>query len=195
MTLTGKKHTESGAELNDAIKKRLIGAIMLGCLAIIFIPMLLDGEGLKSPELVIEMPVAPLIPAVPDIQPVRPDFAVQEDQLRASAIEAELAATSSVQTDQPEDYNGPALDEDGLPEGWVVRMGAFAERANAQALEQRLRALDHKAFTRPLTTSQGILTAVYVGPVIDRREAERLQSVLNDAIAIQGVITEFTIDD
>ena len=44
------------------MKQRLVGAIVLGCLAIIFLPILLDGEGVSPPEMNIAIPTAPAFP-------------------------------------------------------------------------------------------------------------------------------------
>lgn len=204
--------------MNEAVKQRLVGAVVLGCLAIIFIPMLLDGEGLTSPDLVIEVPVAPLIPAVPDKQPVRPAFALEEEaRLSADQVvdpnlqESEGESTGvageagenaenaspprETVADTEQAFSQPGLDSQGLPEGWVVRMGAFGERPNAEALEARLQGMDYKAFIRPVSTSQGTLAGVYVGPVISRDEAERLRTELSTEVDIQGVVTRFSIDD
>lgn len=191
--------------MNTVMKQRLVGTVVIGCLAIIFIPILLDGEGLTPPELTDSIPDAPPMPLVPQIEAQRPE--IRSDTLENTQVtsrsnaEAETvdtatdANTNSIAETPPPAPAQPQLNNAGLPETWTVRLGSFGELANAEALVTRLRERDYRAFTRPLSTSRGPLTGVYVGPVLTQREAASLQQELVSAFELEGVVIQFSIDE
>jgi len=77
--------------LNQALKQRLVGTLVLGCLAIIFIPLLLDGEGVSPVGVDTRMPEAPALSYEPLPLPERP--VIDADALSAAdAGSAEFAA-------------------------------------------------------------------------------------------------------
>ncbi|MEX1056729.1 MAG: SPOR domain-containing protein, partial [Natronospirillum sp.] len=98
--------------------------------------------------------------------------------------------TSTSQND-----TAPRLDPEGLPQGWSVRLGTFGNQDNAEGLVSRLREAGHKAYSRGISTANGPLTAVYVGPVLSRSEAETLQEELSATFELDGLVVEFTIEE
>lgn len=179
------------------MKQRLVGTLVIGCLAIIFIPILLDGEGISPPAMTSTIPQAPPRAVVPDVSPQRsqasPDTLPEPDVFNNTGQDREpqVADTTAATPPAPE---RPRLDSSGIPETWSVRLGSFAELANAEALVTRLRDNGYKGFSRPLETSRGTLTGVYVGPVLTQAEAARLQQELAQAYELEGVVVQFSID-
>lgn len=217
------------------MKQRLAGTLVLGCLAIILIPLLLDGAGIQPPPLSANIPPAPQLDNTPIAEPVRPEIAAdslppQGTEVGATAdttgantaqplpaidanealvpaapqaaatpapaepdaLEAAVAAVMARNTPANSD-NTPALDASGLPLSYVVRLGSFAERANADRLVSRLLAANHKAYARQVTTADGVMMAVYVGPVLTRDEATTLrQRMASDFQLPNGVVETFT---
>jgi len=90
---------------------------------------------------------------------------------------------------------GPALDARGLPEAWSVRLGAFSSQSNATNLVARLQQAGHRAYTRRVSSSQGELTAVFVGPLIDRAAAQSLMESLRQDFQLNGLIVRYEIDE
>jgi DedD protein len=88
----------------------------------------------------------------------------------------------------------PVLDSDGLPEGWSVRLASFASAANAGALVERLMARGHRTYVRQITSSQGPLTAVFVGPGADRAAMLQLQRQLQDEFQLAGIVVRYEIE-
>lgn len=182
------------------MKQRLVGTVVIGCLAIIFIPILLDGEGLTPPELTDSIPDAPPMPVVPQIEAQRPELSPDtldnaQDTSRSIAETANASTSNTTAETPPPAPEQPQLNNAGVPETWTVRLGSFGELANAEALVTRLRERDYRAFTRPMSTSRGPLTGVYVGPVLTQREAANLQQELAGAFELEGVVIQFSIDD
>lgn len=89
----------------------------------------------------------------------------------------------------------PVLDSDGLPEGWSVRLASFASEANARTLMDRLQARGHRAYTRQITSSQGPLVAVFVGPGVDRAVMVQLQRQLSEEFQLSGMIMRYEIEE
>jgi cell division septation protein DedD len=79
----------------------------------------------------------------------------------------------------------------GLPEGWAVRLGVFADTANAEKLLKQLVDADHKAYARRMGADR---TAVFVGPVLSRAEANRLVGELSDRFQLNGMVVRFEIE-
>lgn len=194
--------------MNQAMKQRLIGTIVLGCLALIFIPIFLDGEGIEEPApLSITVPPAPEITIVPAPEPVRPVILSDTDALDindTNVTAPDLATMPQVSdpdpaapddTSQPEadipqeappvaspaqtaSATEPRLTTQGIPEGWSVKLGTFGDRSNAEALVARLILENYKAYSRPVKSGSQTMLAVYVGPVLTQAEAKSLQAEL-----------------
>lgn len=188
--------------MKSAMKHRLVGTIVIGCLAIIFIPILLDGEGVTPPALNTNIPQAPTMPTVPDINPVRPEITADStpvvdtvDTVEATdPVPEESGQTADNGTAAPPTPERPRLTAAGVPETWTVRLGSFGEAVNAEALVERLRNNGYKGFSRPLQTSRGTLTGVYVGPVLTQADAVSLQQELARAFELEGVVVQFSIE-
>lgn len=79
--------------MNQAMKQRLVGTLVLGCLAIILVPLFLDGKGIQSPPLTATIPAAPQFDAGPIAEPVRPT--ITADSLPAPGKEAAPAVADT----------------------------------------------------------------------------------------------------
>jgi DedD protein len=215
------------------MKQRLVGTLVLSSLALIVIPLLLDGEGVERPPLSATTPPAPEFDTTPLPDPVRPEIladsqtpaidtaepeltpelttevavdAVPEETVAETdappAAESETAPTTEPVEDiaatpaaEPaeapaQSTSAPALDASGLPEGWVVRLGAFRDRTNADALVTRLVAAGHKAYIRPVMSGDVALSGVFVGPVPTSNEASALQTELKSRFQINDAIVQ-----
>jgi DedD protein len=88
----------------------------------------------------------------------------------------------------------PVLDSAGLPEGWSVRLASFSSEANARSLVERLQARGHRAYTRQITSTQGPLIAVFVGPGVERTAMLQLQRQLQEEFQLSGMVVRFEIE-
>jgi DedD protein len=181
------------------MKQRLVGAIVLGCLAIIFLPILLDGEGVSPPEMNIVIPAAPTFPDPLELEPQRPIVLSDTDELRldteAAVVVVDAIAVDTSGTEQELSAEFPELNLEGLPQAWSVRLGLFGDSANAETLIAELLGQGYRAYSDLLKTTQGELTAVLVGPVLTRVEAEALRIELSSNFNLDALIVDFNIDD
>jgi len=85
--------------LNQAMKQRLVGTLVLGCLAIILAPLLLDGNGIQAPPLTATIPAEPKFDNTPIAEPARP--VIVSDKLPASGQEPPETATTPAKSALP----------------------------------------------------------------------------------------------
>ena len=138
-----------------ALKQRLVGAIVLIALAVIFLPMLLDGSG--TPErLDVEVEI-PERSEAPQSQFDEPD------------VGAELSAGATGGGD-----DSAAEPMEPAVTGWVVQVGSFTREANAVVLRDRLRKQDYAAFVEEGEADGKPVWRVRVGPVPEESEAREM---------------------
>ena len=77
--------------------------------------------------------------------------------------------------------------------GWVVQLGSFRHQKNVQELLKLLEKAGYRAFSRPVKTSSGILTKVFVGPDLKKENLENALSHLKEITDLQGRVTPFTV--
>ncbi len=86
----------------------------------------------------------------------------------------------------------PHLDSSGLPLSYVVRLGVYSDRKNADGLVKKLVAGGQKAYSRASTVPGSKMTVVYVGPVLTRLEANTLATRIAANYKIKGVVETFS---
>lgn len=142
-----------------ALKQRLVGATVLIALAVIFLPMLLDGSG--TPErLDVEVEI-PERAAAPESQFEQPDVAGE-----LATGEPASGADDATQARQP------------AVTGWVVQVASFSREANAVVLRDRLRDQGHAAFVEAGEADDKKVWRVRIGPMPEESEARTIASEL-----------------
>lgn len=188
------------------MKQRVVGAIVLVALAVIFLPMLLDGSGRPGRvDLDVEIPEEPEAPASRlDDEPAADagagtDAAAGPAQADASAPgeaapdgDADPAAAGD---DADAGDGGTAADADagertdadadpgaatGESSAWVVQVGSFVQETNALVLRDRLQQQGYEAFAEQGSSDGQELWRVRVGPVPTRERAESLKQRLEE---------------
>ena len=140
------------------LKHRLVGAVVLIAIGVIFIPMLLDGPP-PAPEPATLERIPPL-PAAKQV-PRRVDLTLPPPE--------PVVTTPPVSTGEPATAPAP-----GPAEAWVIQLGSFSQADNARALRDRLRKQGYAAFDERLTGPDGkSTTRVRIGPELDRAALER----------------------
>lgn len=205
---------------SKVFKQRMIGALVLIALAVIFLPMLFSRQDDTVRQVQVDPPAAPQAPALPPVQ-VEP-VAVPEPQILPAEPVPEQATTQThapsmpiqpaptapavpaakkpVETVQPsapvaaakvapvaKPDTGSRIDPNGLPVSWSVQLASLSNRAGADTLQKSLRAQGYNAYVR----TAGGKNRVFVGPLVERAEAERLRDVINRQQKLQGFVVRF----
>ena len=192
------------ALLDKGLKQRMVGALVLLALAVIFLPMLLSRED-EARQVQVDAPQMPAAPEIPttELQPVAvPEPQVLPDEpvgsaaveplepLEAPAIEVPAVATAPVTAVAP--ATAPAskpsrLDANSLPISWSVQLASLSSSDGAQKLQKTLRTQGYNAYIRSVDG----MNRVFVGPLIERAEADRLRDQLNRQHKLNGFVVRF----
>ncbi|SDZ90264.1 SPOR domain-containing protein [Microbulbifer marinus] len=197
-----------GGRLNDGFKQRIVGALVLVALAVIFLPSLFDREGARYID------VTSQIPPAPDIRPIEiaapepvagvapapaPEAAFQPEvpeqfsnpkrESVASVAESDQEKTEQAEKPQVEKKDpAPVLDPQGLPIAWVVQVASYRDEARADKLRARLMDKGYKAYTRAVTTSKGQFVRVFVGPSVSKADAQAVKRELDQLLKAQALV-------
>ncbi|MEE1891109.1 SPOR domain-containing protein [Pseudomonas carassii] len=221
------------AVLDKGMKQRMVGALVLVALAVIFLPMLFTRED-EMRQVRVEAPEAPAMPNLPQVQvePVQvpepqplpeqneqPPVVVNESTAPVTTPSQPIAPVATVappvqpkpQTPVPtppvakvEARPAPApsatpaapaakpavpskIDANGLPVSWSIQLASLSNRAGAENLQKTLRSQGYNAYIR----SADGMNRVFVGPLIERAEAERLRDVINRQQNLKGIVVRF----
>lgn len=71
---------------------------------------------------------------------------------------------------------------------WVVQVGSFSDAGNADTLVERLRAEGLSAYREAVSSSGSTLYRVRVGPFLERDEAIRVDALVGEQLALDGVV-------
>ncbi|GFM64508.1 cell division protein [Pseudomonas cichorii] len=223
------------ALLDKVFKQRMVGALVLIAVAVIFLPMLFTRQD-EVRQVQVEAPAAPQAPVAPQVKvdpvPVpEPQILPQEpvpgeeDMSTASQLppsmpiapappvasapaQAQAQAAASAPAPKPAKpapaatpaapapAPAPAttakaapsgVDANGLSVSWSVQLASMSNRANADNLQKTLRAQGYNAYIR---TADGV-NRVFVGPLIERAEADRLRDQLDKQQKLKGIVVRF----
>ncbi|HGM5579455.1 TPA: SPOR domain-containing protein [Pseudomonas putida] len=219
------------AVLDKGMKQRMVGALVLVALAVIFLPMLFTRED-EMRQVRVEAPQAPAMPSLPDVkvEPVQvpepqalpdpseqPPVVVDESTAPVSAPSQPITPSPSPVAQAPvakspapaakvearpvqpatpapaatASASKPAaaskIDANGLPVSWSIQLASLSNRAGADNLQKTLRSQGYNAYIR----SADGMNRVFVGPLIDRAEAERLRDAINRQQNLKGIVVRF----
>lgn len=200
--------------MSSALQNRLVGTIIIVALAVIFLPDVLDGKKQTSQAVFVDLPPQPQIQQVAE----PPKFPLEEVKQNAS-LKTEIVADVATDDFDIQEPTDPQLQNDRqvasetvrsssevivstektsqssneLSVGWVVQLGVFRHQKNVQELLSRLRDEGYKAFSRPVNTSSGELTKVFVGPELDKQNLQSTLPDLEKLTKLKGRISPFSI--
>ncbi|WP_028624074.1 SPOR domain-containing protein [Pseudomonas sp. Ant30-3] len=221
------------ALLDKAYKQRMVGALVLVALAVIFLPMLFSRQD-EQRQVTVEAPAAPQAAVVPQVEvepvvvpepqalpqepvPSDDEIAQQEEPTMpiapaAPAVPVAPAPVAKPVTPPPApaavppvnkpttapsqpitaapgkpDTTQSRVDANGLSVSWSVQLASLANRASAENLQKTLRSQGYNAYIR---TADG-KNRVFVGPLIERAEADRLRDLLNRQQNLKGFVVRF----
>lgn len=197
-----KAISDEELQLKKRARRRLVGAIALVLLVVVFLPMFLDSEPKPlNQDIAITIPPlpGPDSPAQPAtataaaVAPSSPDMAPAAKTGTAPALRPAPApvAVPKAETPKPEPKPAP-LQQTAADQDYVVQLGAFSNAANARTLQRKLQENKFKAYTEVIRSSGGERTRVRVGPYDSREAAEKarqrmraLKLVIGDASVVR----------
>ena len=190
------------ALLDKGLRQRIVGALVLVALAVIFLPMLFSRED-ELQRVVVDAPVMPQPSAMPSVEldPVSvpqvqdypqepvpgPGLEAQAPVVESPAVAVADPVTKSVTAAPVVPTPVSRLDANNLPVSWSVQLASLSNRASAESLQQTLRGKGYNAYIRNVDG----MNRVFVGPVIERAEADRLRDQLTRLQKLNGFVVRF----
>ncbi len=190
--------------MKQGTKQRVVGTIVIVSLALIFLPIIFDGQGSHQTQTASRIPEQPVVPILPEPQQSRPVIisdadlvAIEtkpESELVTKAIEESISDPIEVSASESAFTRDiPTLNPAGLPNGWSIRLGSFSEASNASDLMQRLQTAGYKAYIRDIDSEQAELTGVFVGPWLERALVNDYIDQLRDEFQLEGMVVRYQL--
>jgi len=196
------------------LKQRLVGAIVLVALGVIFIPMLLEGpnrtlvpemDEMPAPEtLAPELPLKPFPPAGEPLQaeravvmdatgakvPYVPEVSEPSESPQLAEPEATPAPVVAAPPEPVKAPVKPVVAEKPVAEtpagSWIVQVVSLSNKANALALRDQLRKGDFATQVEQVQVEGKTHYRVRVGPFLERSEADSARKQIADRFAQNG---------
>ena len=171
-------------KMEQALKQRLIGAVVLLAIAVIFLPVLFDRKHLEPIDTRTQIPPEPQIKQVVIEEPVVPE-------IESPAPKPEEMFEPEEVDEAPVIAEKPGLDSQGLVKSWVLQVASFRDTQHANALKRKLTAANYTAFSRESKFKNGTVFRVYVGPKLDKAELLRIKSKVDSDFNVSSLLLEF----
>jgi len=172
------------------MKQRLVGAVVLVALVVIFVPMLLDDEPVVTSSIT-KSNIPP--------QPKRnyPTQTVSKKETKP-LIPTAASKVEPTKITEPKPVAKPATvapkNEPKTREGlsaWVVQVASFTKRTNADKLMKRLQAKKISAFVEQASVNKKTVFRVRVGPEVDHKKAEDIRAKIEREFKLKGKIERY----
>lgn len=163
--------------MNEILKQRIVGAIVITALAAIFVPMLFDdpvsdadsySNELSLPQQPIDNTQA-LLDSIPKTsrevlsRPKPAQVDLQAQQIKRSVQQAKL-------------------------ESWIIQVGSFSQEQNAIEFRDKLRKNKFTAYVDSISSNQGTLYRLRVGPELGEEIALKTQQRLESRYKVKTLL-------
>ena len=206
--------------MDQNIKNRLVGVIVIFALAVIFLPMILDGSGVRRDEHEVVIPPQPLVTANPEFEQKMIELQAKVDALPdlesrfidEKSGEAKIER-STVADDSPVTESGVDTVAEPEPEpevqakattpqtqtqarsggdSWVLQVGSFQDRSKALAQRDKLRKSNIAAvFIEQFKGNDKSSYRVRLGPFLNRDQTRVAQNKIKAKHDIDGIIMKY----
>lgn len=200
--------------MHQRLKERLVGAAVLVVITVIFIPMILTGPidsnsitETNIPDRPTEKLNSKLIPLTDTLKPIttmQKDDAINGSQSIIDAGKAETTIKPQGNTLTKSESDNSASDltnktselksvknkKVGLT-AWVVQLGSFSSKVNADKLNLTLRKSGFPAFVEPLGKKNETVYRVRVGPELLRADADALLKKIKADTKLDGIVLSY----
>ncbi len=160
--------------MDQDLKQRLVGAVVITALAAIFVPMLFDDPVDDSGKMISELKI-PEAPAI-----------LNEDSTELPKNIDDVTKLSQ---------SGTVIKQvlkkrvDSQMDRWFLQVGSFGQKENAAALQDKLRKQGFPASIMTVYGEKGALFKVRVGPELDKKRAEAMKVKLDKLNNIKSILS------
>ena len=196
--------------MDQNIKNRLVGISVIFALAVIFLPMILDGSGVRKDKLEVVIPPQPLVSANPEFEPkivelqskvdALPDLKLQfvDENSAVNKIERTTTNDADSQTGSVAESGVKQAQADGAQsaktggDSWVLQVGSFQDRDKALAQRDKIRKSNIAAvFIERFNIDSKSNFRVRLGPFVNRDQTKVAQNKIKAKHNIDGIIMKY----
>ncbi len=161
--------------MEQELKQRIVGAVVITSLAAIFIPMLFDDPIDETGKMIGELQI-PQAPA---------------NSLNPESANLPRSAFDVISLPKPEALK---VIEENQPkiklERWFVQAASFGQKDNAVTLQDKIR---KQGFPATIKRTENGMYKVLAGPVLKKERAEKMQEKIDKANNVKSIIS--SVDD
>ncbi|MFT7288850.1 MAG: DedD protein [Halieaceae bacterium] len=206
--------------MDNLVKQRLLGALILIALAVVFWPIIFVTNGDVGSDVSVPVPPAPPVDMTPLPEPdnaglrrgqravaqgqqvpdvLLPDAGTERvpgDEGSDRAEPAGLAPRATVLpvpglAEARETLASPAMDADGLPIAYSLQVATMSDRGGAEKLRDDLVAGGYKAYLKRLRRDDKVFFRVLVGPRYSSDELLPVKNTVDDTYRVESLIIRY----
>lgn len=161
--------------MDQNLKRRLVGAVVITSLAAIFVPMLFDDPIDESGKMISEL-------KIPD---------APSNSLDADAFPLPKSIDDVVDLPEPMSLREMKGNQESASEmvRWFLQVGIFTQKSNAITLQNTIRKQGFPVTISTITGEKGQLYRVKVGPELDKKRAEAMKQKIDKLNNIKSILT------
>ena len=199
--------------MDQNTKQRLVGITVIFALAVIFLPMILDGSGVRKDTLEVVIPPQPVVKFNPefeqkivelhakvkDLPSLESQFVDERSSDNENKIERK--AETEVKKDAVPEQSQTPGSETAQPEAvvakvggdtWVLQVGSFKDRATALSQRDKLRKSNIAAvFIEKFNIDNKPVYRVRLGPFLSRDQSKIALNKIKAKYNIDGLIMKY----
>lgn len=170
--------------MKERLKHRLLGAAILLALGVLLLPGFFRDKDTYQVDTDSQIPTRPSVTAVDFDGPTPVDSvepAPAPETMFLPPGDTESASESTVVSSSA---NAPATSTDA----WVIQVASLGQKEAAEKLLKDLQMEGHKAYLRTVVTDKGSMHRLFIGPKMDRKDAEIEKAAIDKRWNVQSRI-------
>jgi DedD protein len=207
--------------MDQNTKQRLVGITVIFALAVIFLPMILDGSGVKRKPLKVDIPASFQLDENPDFEKGILELLVNVEELPSiqsnfiDEMSEALPEIKRIESDQAmvkieakSRKSDPVVstvvsvtkevkkevEQEAGGEAYVLQVGSFKDRAKATLLRDKLRESKISAvFVEKFNTNSNLSYRVRLGPFVNRQLSKIARNKVKAKYNIDGLIMQYEL--
>lgn len=190
--------------MNDILKQRLVGALILVALGVVFWPIIFlqpEDKTASHSQSISPLSNVPMevvsegdLGALPGLAALSNNLGGGERAKTAPAVSSGAVPQSSDSNTIGARANAPELlvmDSDGIPLAWTLQVVTVSSADKAEALRKQLLDMSQKAYIVEVRSNGKKLYRVCIGPKFERVELEALQASINAQFKVNSIVARY----
>jgi len=163
--------------MDQDLKQRLVGAVVITALAAIFVPMLFDDPVDESGKMISEIEI-----------PNEPVFSQEYNAENISSNIDDVELPKSLPLKEKRIVQKPVASMGS----WFVQVGIFGNEGNAYTFRDKIRSQGFPVTVTTISAKNGVLYRVRVGPELDKKRAEKMKEKIQRLNGLKGILISST---